>query len=109
MPFPSCNPWTANTIRTSDQVAACRERSARAADHEMLDVPFLLAVIDALERKAAGAAGTFRALSLYIACEGEENARNAACAMANISPPFQANSAELKQIILWQLGNGLCP
>lgn len=75
----------------------------------MLDTQFLLAVIDALERKAQGAAGTFRALSLYLACDGEENARNADCAMGNITPPIQANTAELKQIVLWQLGNGLCP
>lgn len=75
----------------------------------MLDMQFLLAVIDALERKAQGATGTFRALTDYTMCDGEANARNAACAIGNITPPFQADKAELKQIILWQLGNGLCP
>jgi len=109
MALPSCNPWTSNTILTTDQVAACKENSARAADFELLDITFLLAVIDALERKAQGAAGTFLPLSSYTACDGEENARNADCALGDISPPFQANGAELKQIILWQLGNGLCP
>lgn len=109
MPFPTCNPWTANTIRFSAQQAACRESSSRALDFEMLDMQFLLAVIDALERKAQGAGGTFLPLSDYTACDGEANAKNAACAMGNTTPPFQADKAELKQIILWQLGNGLCP
>lgn len=90
------------------QVAACRETSSRALDFEMLNMQFLLAVIDALERKAQGADGEFQPLSEYTACDGEANARAAACAMGNITPPFQADEAELKQIILWQLGNGLC-
>jgi hypothetical protein len=90
-------------------VAACRETSSRALDFEMLDMQFLLTVIDALERKAQGAAGTFRTLSNYTMCDGEANARLAACALGNTTPPFQADEAELKQIILWQLGNGLCP
>lgn len=90
-------------------MAACKETSSRAADFEMLDTQFLLAVIDALERKAQGADGEFQPLSEYTACDGEANARHAVCAMGNITPPFQANTAELKQIILWQLGNALCP
>lgn len=109
MPFPTCDPWIANTVGITDQIAACKETSARAADFEMLDMQFLLAVIDSLERKAQGAAGTFRTLVNYTMCDVEANARAAACAMGNITPPFQADKAELKQIILWQLGNGLCP
>lgn len=109
MPLPACNPWTSNTVRFSDQIAACRETSSRALDFEMLDVQFLLTVIDALERKAQGAAGTFLPLSGYTACTGELNAKNAQCAIGNLTPPFQADAAELKQIILWQLANGLCP
>lgn len=109
MPLPECNPWPANTVRFSDQQAACRERSSRALDHELQDITFLLTVIDALERKAQGAPGTFRALTAYTNCEGEGNAKNAYCALNALSPPIQADAAELKQIILWQLANGLCP
>lgn len=108
MALPDCNPWPDNTVLTTDQVAACKETSSRAADHEMLEMQFLLAVIDALQRLAVADVDGFQPLSAYLVCEGEENARNAVCAMGNITPPFQANSAELKQIILWQLGNGLC-
>lgn len=108
MPLPSCNPWTANTVRFSDQQAACREKSARAADFEMLDTQFFLAVIDGFQRLAAAGVAGFQPLSAYLACEGEANAKNAQCAIGNLTPPVQVNTAELKQIILWQLGNGLC-
>lgn len=75
----------------------------------MLDMQFLFTVIDALERIAQGADGTFQPLLSYNACDGEANAKNAQCAIGNLTPPFQADAAELKQIILWQLANGLCP
>ncbi len=109
MPTPSCDPWPANTVRFSAQQAACRETSSRALDFEMLDMQFLLTVIDALERRAQGADGNFLPLTDYTACDGEANAKNAQCAIGNLTPPFQADAAELKQIILWQLANGLCP
>lgn len=74
----------------------------------MLDMQFLLAVLDGFQRLAVAGVEGFQPLSAYTVCDGEANARNASCAIGNITPPFQANSAELKQIILWQLGNGLC-
>lgn len=74
----------------------------------MLDTQFLLAIIDANERLAQAGVEGFQPLSAYLSCDGEENARNAVCAIGNITPPIQANTAELKQIVLWQLGNPLC-
>lgn len=108
MPFPTCDPWPDNTILTTGQVAACKERSARAADHEMLDTQFLLALVDGFQRLAAAGVEGFEDLADFHICDAEENARNAVCVMGNITPPIQANTAELKQIVLWQLGNALC-
>jgi hypothetical protein len=108
MPLPSCNPWASNTVRFSDQIAACRETSSRALETELHEVTFLLTVIDALERRAKGATGTFQPLTAYNQCDGEANAKNAFCSLNFLSPPFQADKSELKQIILWQLANGLC-
>jgi len=74
----------------------------------MLDMQFLLTVVDALERLAQGGENAFLPLTDYTACDGEANAKNAQCSIGNVTPPFQADKAELKQIILWQLANGLC-
>jgi hypothetical protein len=108
MPFPTCNPWISNTVRFSDQQAACLERSGRAMEYELLDPNFLLAVLDSLQRLAAKGTEGFRQLSDYTACDGEANAHNAQCAIQPLSPPMQFNDTEIKQIILWQLGNALC-
>lgn len=108
MPLPTCNPWGDNTVRFSQQQAACRESSARAEQFKLLLPQFLLAVIDANERLAQAGVDGFQPLSEYLACDGEANAKNAQCAVRDITPPFQANDNELMQIILWQLGNGLC-
>lgn len=108
MPLPTCNPWTSNTVRFSDQQAACRERSGRADQYEMLNPNFMLAVLDAFQRLAVAGVTGFQPLANYLACEGEANAHNAQCAIQPISPPMQYTEAEIKQIILWQAGNALC-
>lgn len=41
-------------------------------------------------------------------CDSENNAHSAYVQINGISAPIQANSAELKQMILWQLANPLC-
>lgn len=107
MALPATNPWPANTVRFSDQQAACRETSSRALDYELEDMTFLLTVIDALQRRAVGGTGTFQPLANYNACDGEANAHNAYCSLNFLSAPFQADKAELKQIILWQVANGI--
>ncbi len=108
MALPSCNPWSSNTVRFTDQQAACLENSGRAAEYQLLGPNFHLAVLDALQRLAAAGVAGFSQLSLYTACDGEANAHNAQCAIDPISPPMQYNDAEIEQIILWQLGNALC-
>lgn len=108
MALPTCNPWTSNTARFSNQQVACRETSARAANFELLGPNFLLGVIDALQRLGVGGVEGFQLLDAYNPCDGEANASNAQCALRNLTPPFQYNEAEAKQIILWQLGNALC-
>jgi hypothetical protein len=84
------------------------ENSAQAADRALLPTTFLLALVDSLQRLAVAGVGGFKQLSLYDPCDGLENARNAQCALRDLTPPFQFNDEELQQIILWQLGNGLC-
>jgi hypothetical protein len=108
MALPTCNPWTNNTIRDSDQVAACKERSALAGSQELQDVTFLLTVLDSLQRLAVVSAEGFENLSAYEMCDAEVNAHEAYVKINTLSPPIQANSAELKQMILWQLANPLC-
>lgn len=108
MALPTCNPWTSNTVRQSQQVAACNERSARAAGQELEDVTFLLTVLDSLQRLAVKGATGFQNLSAYIRCDGEANAHNAYVQLNELSAPIQANSTELKQLILWQLANPMC-
>jgi len=108
MALPTCNPWTSNTIRDTDQVAACKERSARASFQELPDVTFLLAVLDSLQRLAVAGAECFENLDAFEMCDSEANAHDAYVRIHEISPPIQANAAELKQLILWQLANPLC-
>lgn len=102
------NQFSANTVGTTQQVASCLEKSARSAAFELNDEQFLLLVIDSLNRKAvAGGAGNFPNVSTYTACDGEEAAHNAKCALEFLSPPFNTNVGQLKQIILWQLNQSL--
>lgn len=108
MPLPVCNPWTSNTVRSSDQVAACKESSSAAAQWELLDPNFMLFVLDALQRLAVAGVEGFQNLSQYLVCDGEANASNLHCAGQFLTPPVQYNSAEIKQIIAWQLANALC-
>ena len=108
MALPTCNPWTSNTVRDSQQIAACKEKSARAGGQELQDVTFLLTVLDSLQRLAVIGAEGFQNLSGYNQCDGEANAHNAYVQLNELSPPIQANSAELKQLILWQLANPMC-
>lgn len=108
MPLPDCDPWPANTVRFSQQQAACVEHSGRAGEQELPDVTAWLTVIDSLQRLAVDGVTGAQPLSEYRKCEGEANAHNAYVQLMALSPPIQANVAELKQVALWQLGNLLC-
>jgi len=108
MPLPNCNPWISNTVRFSDQQAACKERSAQASANELPDVTFLLTVLDALQRLAVDGVAGFELLDAYNQCDGEANSHNAYAQLITLSAPVQSNKAELKQMILWQLANPLC-
>lgn len=108
MPLPTCDPWPANTLRQSDQVAACRGNSGQADAYELPDETFLYLVIDSLQRLAVDGVAGFANLSQYLACEGETNARLAYARLVQTTLPVQASKSEAKQIILWQLGAALC-
>lgn len=108
MPLPTCDPWVNNTLRQSDQIAACRGNSGQADAYELPDETFLYTVIDALQRLAVDGVAGFSNLSQYIACEGETNARLAYARLVQTTLPIQASKSEAKQIILWQLGAALC-
>lgn len=108
MAIPSCDSWVANTIRQSDQVAACRGNSGQADAYELPDEIFNYIVIDALQRLAVRGITGFPNLSQYLACEGETNSRLAYDRFVQTTLPIQASKSEAKQIILWQLGAALC-
>jgi len=108
MALPTCNPWASNTIRSSDQLAACRESTPRAGFYELEDLTFLALVLDALQRLAVAGVTGFSNLTNSTQCDVDENAHNAYCAANPISLPIQFNSAEIKALIEWQLGNALC-
>lgn len=108
MPTPSCNPWPDNTVRFSDQQTACREPSTGVGLYELLDATFLATVIDALQRLAVAGVTGAQPLTDYNVCDGETNAKNAYCSLNDTTLPIQTNTAEQKQVVLWQLGNLLC-
>lgn len=108
MPLPTCDPWITNTLRQSDQVAACRGNSGQADAYELPDEIFLYLVIDSLQRLAVDGVAGFSNLSQYLSCEGETNARLAYARLVQTTLPIQASKSESKQIILWQLGAALC-
>lgn len=102
------NQFAANTVGVTQQVASCRERTARGAAFELSDVQFLLLVIDSLNRKGISTPESdIPNVSDYNACDGEEAAHNAKCALEFLSPPFNSNVMELKQIVLWMLNQAL--
>lgn len=108
MPLPTCNPWPANTVRFSDQLAACLGRSSGAGPNELPEETFLAVVLDSLQRLAARGVTGFQNLTQYQPCEGEANAHQAFAQFNFVSLPIQASATQLKQQILWQLGNALC-
>lgn len=108
MALPSCNPWVSNTVRDSDQLAACREATPRAGQFELEDLTFLALVLDALQRLAVAGVEGFTNITQSNQCDVDENAHNAYCAVNAVSLPIQFNSAEIKALIEWQLGNALC-
>lgn len=108
MALPTCDPWSGNTVRQSDALAALKGNTANAGEHQIPYVIFLLLVQDSLQRLAVKGVTGFQNLSALVACEGGKNGRFAYDQMIPISPPVQANEAEIQQNILWQLANALC-
>lgn len=104
----TCNAFADNTVRQSDQISACLPKSALAATRELPEETFLLTVLDALQRLAVGGVEGFVNLNTYDMCEAETNANNASCALLPLSAPVQTDATEIKQQILWMLGNALC-
>lgn len=104
----SCNAFANNTVRQTDQISACLPKSALAATRELPEELFLYAVLDALQRLAVSDVTGFVNLSTYDMCDAEKNAANAYCALRELSAPIQAEATEIKQQILWLLGNALC-
>jgi hypothetical protein len=108
MALPTCDPWPANTVNSTDQQAACTQNSAMAAQWQLLGPNFKLFVLDALQRLARAGVEGFQQLSQFQVCDGEANARNLHCAGQFVTPPFQYEEAQIDQIIAWQLANALC-
>jgi hypothetical protein len=106
--LPTCNPFPANTVPESSQLSACKPVSAMAAQWELLDSTFLATVLDALQRLAVAGVEGFENLSAYEVCDGDANASNAHCALQFVTLPVQFDPTNVKQQILWQLGNALC-
>lgn len=104
----SCNAWDGNTVRVTDQISACLPKSALGAMRELSEETFLYAVLDALQRLAVAGVEGFVNLNTYDMCDAEINAKNASCALTTLSAPVQAEATEIKQQILWLLGNPLC-
>lgn len=97
-----CNGFTAQTVSTTQNTLGCTGETGNLLDNELPEELFLLTVLDALKRLAPD---TFAA---YTECEGVEVARNAFCAVRNITPSFQNSPAKVKAAILWMLNEDLC-
>lgn len=78
---------------------------------ELLDERFLITVLDALERLSEGeGSGEIPSIVDVEACDVAEAAYRANCALADLAiPSNNLGPAKLKALILWQLGEALCP
>jgi len=104
----TCNSFADNTVGTTQQTVACLgPKVVNLIDNELLPEQFLLLVIDALQRLAAGG-GSPASLADAEACDVSETLRLAACADHDLTPVFEVNTPQLQAIILWMLNEGLC-
>lgn len=94
----SSNGYASQTVATTQQVVACKPQVAGLQDVGILPEQFLLTVLDALERKGYGPA-----LDGLDSCDAVEAFRNAACAVNNISPPFNIDPQKVMAFILLKL------
>lgn len=83
----------------------------RLAGSELTDDPekFLALVLDALERLRVKGDFTIPALAGIIACDAEQAAYQAQCALADRAmPSLNLGTDKIKAAIIWQLTQALC-
>lgn len=103
--------WSNNTVARTLPVVQCMANLDRLAQSELTDDPekFLALVLDALERLRIKETFTIPALADIAACDAQQAAYQANCALADRAiPSNNLPPDKLKSAIIWQLTQALC-
>lgn len=108
----TCNTaWSNNTVAATLPVVQCMTNLDRLAPSELIDddEKFLALVLDAIERLRVKGTFTIPALVNIVACDAQQAAYQANCALADRAMPSNNLSpAKIKSAIIWQLTQALC-
>lgn len=103
--------WGNNTVAATIPVVQCMRNTDRLDPFELIDdsEKFLAVVLDAIERLRIKGTFTIPALATINACDAQQAANLAHCAVADRAlPSNNLTPAKLKAAILWQLNQALC-
>lgn len=102
-----CNYFATNTVPVTQQQADCISMSYELSTTGLDEIPFLLIVLDALERLNIGPSlATISASEL--ACDAVQALRNATCVMQLQNPPGTEDLTKLQSLIALKLNNEGC-